>query len=90
MVDNIKRPVHSFSKRKSTNDKEEAFSDGLDFVFSSTKTDKETLIANIESLFVSLFGYATDRETMKPNRKTKKRVTNSHPNNSSSPAKFEG
>jgi hypothetical protein len=73
-----KKPVHNFSKRKLTDEEMEALSKGLDFVFPSTKTDDETLIANVESLFVSLLGYATDRrdyETKQEDERTQYKLT---------------
>ena len=57
-----KRAVQNFSKRILTDEESDALSSGLDFVFATTKLDDETVIANIETFFVSLLGYATERK----------------------------
>ena len=55
-----KNPVRNFSKRQLTDDEIDALSNGLDFVFPGSKFDDETVVANMETFFVSLLGHTTN------------------------------
>jgi hypothetical protein len=73
-----KNPVQNLSKRKLNDDEIYALSMGLDFVFPSSRLDDEVIAANIETFFVSLLGYTTDRrdyETKDKNERTQYKLT---------------
>ncbi|CAF4598635.1 unnamed protein product, partial [Rotaria sp. Silwood2] len=57
----IAKSVKNFSNRILTTVELEALSNGLDYVYPSTKYDYETFISSIECLFVNLLGYCTDK-----------------------------
>ncbi|CAF3620444.1 unnamed protein product [Rotaria socialis] len=54
-------PIKNYSKRVLTRDETLALENGLDFIFPSLKFDDETFIANIETLFVNLLGYCSEK-----------------------------
>jgi hypothetical protein len=54
-------PVKNYSKRVLTMHEISALENGLDFIFPSITFDQESFIANIETLFVNLLEYCTDK-----------------------------
>ena len=54
-------PIKNYSKRILTTEEILALENGLDFIFPSLRFDQETFIANIETLFVNLLGYCSDK-----------------------------
>ncbi|CAF4212293.1 unnamed protein product, partial [Rotaria sordida] len=53
--------VTNLSKKILTNDELQALSNGFDFVCPSNSIDEESFISNIETFFVNLLGYITDK-----------------------------
>jgi hypothetical protein len=54
-------PIKNYSKRVLTADETLALENGLDFILPSLRFDEETFIANIETLFVNLLGYCSEK-----------------------------
>ncbi len=55
--------VNNFSKKVLTNDEYEDPANGMDFVYPSSGINEESFIGNIESYFINLMGYVTDKPT---------------------------
>ena len=73
-----KNLVQNYSKYNLTDEEIEALSKGLDFVLSLKKLDDQTIIAIVETSFVSLLGYAMDQrdyETKDKDEPTRYKLT---------------
>jgi hypothetical protein len=53
--------VNNFSKKVLTNDEYESLANGLDFAYLSSGINEESFIGNIESYFINLMVYVTDK-----------------------------
>ena len=58
---NLPSPIKNYSQRILTKDEITALENGLNFVLPSLTFDEETFIANIETLFINLMGYSSEK-----------------------------